>query len=167
MTRSTSVFLLLSLFLLTIAAAPAAKKFKYQSAEGQMAIKFPAAYEVSEEASNEDFKTIKVSTTVGEQTYFASYTVHAVSLDEPEALTRHSLDAFNDRVGGEIQSTSDWKVKDSKGIIAHINMEAQGAKIEYRALIRSNIQYQILVVGPPASWDQTGVEAFFKSFKVK
>lgn len=166
MTRSTSVFLLFSL-LLTIAAAPPAKKFKYKSVEGKMSLKFPAAYEVSEEPLKNGDKTVKISSTVGEQTYYAAYTAHSVSLDEPEVLTRYSLEAFNERVGGDIESTSDWEVKDSKGIIAQINMKAQATHIEYRALIRNNIQYQVLVVGPKGSWNQAGTEAFFKSFKVK
>jgi hypothetical protein len=142
------------------------KGFKYKSTEGKMSATFPAAYETVEDVA-EFAKTVKTSADFGDATYLASYTLHYIELDDTEDLAAVSLDAFNSNLGGTITSQTDWVIKKSKGINAMINMVEQEATIQYKVVIRENIQYQVMVITPSSAWDQRAADAFFKSFKIK
>ncbi len=167
MNRFVSFLLAAGLLMLVSSAAPLAKKFKYKSEEGKMSVAFPAEFEESEEAINDGAKTVKVSAILGDQNFFASYTVHDMPLDDPADLAQVSLDAFSEQLSGNILNTSPWTVKGQQGLKAMIKLEAQSALVDYRVLIHDHLQYQILVVGLESSWDQAAADAFFKSFKVK
>lgn len=158
--------LLLCVAFFSVAFAPSAKSFAYSSTEGRMSIKFPAEYEVDPGTPGK-LKTVKISTTIDEQTFFASYSLHETEIMDHEEMAKVSLESFSERVGGEITAESVWKVKKNKGIKATIDMSEKESRVQYQVILVGNIQYQIVVVASYDAWDQKAVDKFFKSFKIK
>ena len=158
--------LLLCVAFFSIAFAPDAKKYPYTSVEGKMSIKFPAAYEVDSNPSGK-VTTVKITTTLNEQTFFASYSLHETEDMDHEKMAKVSLQSFSERVGGEITEESVWQVKKDKGVKAVIDMAEQESKVQYQVILVGNIQYQIVVVASYDAWDQKAADKFFKSFKIK
>lgn len=162
MKKHPIVLLMISFVLLTTAFAPKAEAQKLSSTEGKMSIKFPADYQASEEGP-----TKKFTATVGDQTFFAAYTVHEVELEDQMGLAEVSLDEFNKILEGNILEKSNWKLKKNTGLKANIHLEKQDGKILYHVILIGNIQYQVVVISPTESFDQKSADKFVKSFKVK
>lgn len=156
----------LSICLLFLTATLSAQNQKYKSEEGKMSITFPAAFE-SDVADTGDAKIMKISATNGEQTFFASYTLHTVALTDRELLAETSLESFTETTGGTMAYKKSWNMNGEKGFIALIELEEQKAYLQYQVILIGNIQYQIVVVAPKASWNQKSADKFLKSFKVQ
>ena len=165
MKKYSSTFLIVSIVLLTAAFMPAGKGNVYSTKEGKFSVTFPAAFK-TEITEQESAKTIKTSAAVGDQTYFASYTLHEVEMTDPESLAETSLEAFTEATGGTLSDKNAWKIKAHNGLKAIITLEEQDAKIQYHVILVGQLQYQIIVVGPEASWEQKPADGFFKSFKL-
>ncbi|MCB9081071.1 MAG: hypothetical protein H6555_05100 [Lewinellaceae bacterium] len=144
---------------------PPGKGFAYSSSAGKFSVVFPARYEV-QTSEGEEVETTKISVTIDEQTFFASYTVHTVNLTDRDDLLEVSVDSFREQLNGTIQGKSAWKVKKESGLQAVMNLEEQDAKIQYHVLIVGQIQYQLVVVAPSGSFNQKAADAFIKSFKL-
>ena len=143
-----------------------AQKYPLKSAEGKMSVVFPGAFE-TEKTENDEIKIIKMSATVGEQTFFASYSVHSLALTDRESLAKISLESFIETTGGTLTSNKSWKLKGEKGIIAEIELAEQAARLIYQVILIGSIQYQIVVVAPNEAWNQKSANRFVKSFKVQ
>ena len=165
MKKNLFTYLILIFAVSSAATLPFAKGFKYTSAEGKFSISFPGEFK-TETTDQDEAKTVKTSATLGDLTYFASYTLHQIKMSEPESLAGTSLEAFTEATGGSITSQSEWKIKEHKGVKATISLEEQKSKIQYQVILVGQLQYQILVVAPNASWYQKTADTFFKSFKL-
>lgn len=115
----------------------------------------------------EDYVTYKVSSQKDKIVFFANYTIHELELADAEQLSKTSLEAFNEAVEGEIVSSGDWKVGSSKGLQAVIEMSATKHKVNYRAILVGNIQYQLVVFSEAENWNQQLSNDFMQSFTLK
>ena len=166
MKKIAESLLLVGLVYTLASIAPAKTVKKYSSKEGKMSVVFAAEYEVNTDNSD-SFSTTKISSTVSENVYFASYTIHSETLTEREDLCKVSLESFNETLGGEITDQSSWNISKNKGMKADIYLAEQQAKIHYRVVIIGQIQYQFAVIAPDDQWNAAGAEAFMKSIKLK
>ncbi|MCB9233762.1 MAG: hypothetical protein H6581_19050 [Bacteroidia bacterium] len=140
------------------------KWYNFTSSTGKFSIQFPAKPEISDTKTDEAH-TYKANATVGESSYFVGFTVHTTPMVNPDDLAQVSLDAFNETLGGTIESSSEWKYKGETGRQAMIKMEAQGAQVDYKVIIIGQIQYQLIVISTSGDYDAKSAKKFFKSFK--
>jgi hypothetical protein len=169
MKRFLKPFVMIGLGLFMTVFVAQAQKQKYSSEQGKMSIVFPAAYETSEISTSEDMQTLKTTSQLGDMTYFASYTLHSIPMENPEDLAKESLDAFVAQLNGVLMEQEIWKVKKHNGQLAHITLQIEdaNARIEYRVIIIGQLQYQIIAMTDADTWDSKTVKKFMKSFKVK
>ncbi len=146
--------------------APAKTVKKYKSKEGKMSVVFAGAYEVNTD-KGDSYTTTKISSSVSEIVYFASFTQHTEPLTDREELCQVSLDSFNETLNGDLSNQRAWNISGSKGITADIYLAEQQAKIQYRVVIIGQIQYQFAVIAPKDDWNGASAEAFMKSIKLK
>jgi len=157
--------LLVSVFILVTAFAPPKKGQTYQSDEAKFSIIFPGAYE-SDVVTGENNITHKITCTVDNQTYFASYTVHQFVIDDQEGLAGVSYDSFLASIGGKEVSKSEWVLKKNKGLKAKIDLTESLSTLEYRVVLVGSIQYQLVVLAATGDYDDKAAQAFFDSFKL-
>ncbi|MEZ5003338.1 MAG: hypothetical protein R2730_09930 [Chitinophagales bacterium] len=134
---------------------------KLISSQGKMSVKFPAEY-----TKTDDGLTVKYSAVVGEQTFFAAYTIHEVELEDKMGLSEVSLEEFNNILNGTILQKTEWKVKKNTGLKGVIRMATEETKVQYHVVMVGQIQYQVVVIAPEATWDQKSTDKFVKSFKI-
>ena len=131
-----------------------------------MSVTFPGTF--AEESSNTpESITHKISTTVDEQIYFASYTLHSTSLDGADNLDEVSLESFVETIGGTVKRQSAWIVKGMKGIQATIDAPEVGSVMQYAVVLKGQLQYQLVVIAPVEDWNPEAANAFIDSFKIK
>lgn len=164
--RNYFLLLVFSCFVFpTVAMNPPAKGAYYNSSVGKFSIVFPAQYEVQTSGDGE-LESGKISVTIDDQTYFASYTVHTVDLTNVKELTEVSVDSFREELSATMQGKSEWKVKKNSGLKATMKLAEQDVKMQYHVLIVGQIQYQLIVAAPSGSFNQKAADAFIKSFKL-
>ena len=147
-----------------LAPAQVEKWVSYTSQEGKVKMKFPGEYEVSEE-QKETHKVVKISSTIGDENYFLSYTVHNMPMKEHYEMAKVSLNSFAEAFGVEPSNEEDFVYKSHRGRQATLRLEERGIVITYKALLVDQIQYQIVVV-QAEDGDQATKEKFLKSFKL-
>jgi hypothetical protein len=139
----------------------------FTSEEAKFQIDFACAYQQAETES-EDSKTVKISCDTNGQLWFVGYTLHTVDMEDPMEMAQVSLDSFVESVGGTIDSSSEWVVGTNTGLQSIILFGENGEnKIEYRAILFGNIQYQVLSAGVVDGFDSAAADTFFKSFKIR
>ena len=163
-TKST---LLISAILIFFSTALLAQpeKFEYTSEDENMSITFPAAFNATNEEVD-DIKTVKINAEYKGHTFFASYTIHAASIDDHDQMANYSLDAFVETLAGTAEQKSAWKNSGNTGLEAIMTFDEERNKVDYRVIFNGNVQYQIVVAGSNEGWDNKISEAFFKSFKI-
>lgn len=141
----------------------------YDPVDGNFSIEFPAEFTIEEAGSVETGdRTVKASCVQEDHIYFAAHTIHNINLDDEEDLATVSLEAFAKEIEGEILSRNTWSHKGRKGISAELTMkgENQDASLRYNVLITSNMQYQVIVIGPIADFREKDAKRFLKSFQL-
>jgi hypothetical protein len=156
--------LLLSVFIVTTAFAPA-KKHVYSTEEGKFSITFPGEYS-SEREEKENATTIKTTCIYEGHTYFASYSLHQTEMTDHKDMAEVSYDAFIEAVKGQLLSKSDWDVKDNEGLKAVMIIADNTVKLEYRVVLVGNIQYQLVAMAAVEEYNSKAIDKFFKSFKL-
>ena len=140
-------------------------KVNYSASEAKLSVTFPGEFESSEQFE-ESYKSVKTQAVVDDMVFFVAYTIHETEMVDVEGLAKVSLDAFVEGLEGEVTEETTWKVNKQNGIKALIAVPKSALKGEYRVVIMDNIQYQIMVVSPEATYDQKKAKKFMKSFKV-
>ena len=140
------------------------KWHKFTSENGNVSISFPAEYEKGEEAQ-EGIITHKVSSVVGNTTYFFGYTIHESPLDAPKELAEASLEGFNGAIGGTILSKGPYKYKKNEGMEAKITIEDK-AYVLYKVVMVGQVQCQLVIIDVEDKFGKDA-EKFFNSFSAK
>jgi hypothetical protein len=159
----TSVLLLVVLFL-SASFMLMPKGNHYKSSEGKLSVDFPAEFTTDRE-QGDNFENIKTTCIINGQTYLAVYTLHEVEMTNPEELAQVSYDSFLSAVEGKMITKNEWVVDDNVGIKAIIDMVGKDMHLEYRVILRGNIQYQFLVMANSSDYDGIAANDFFKSIK--
>lgn len=141
----------------------ASDQYKYKSSAGKMSITFPASFQ-EEESELESGTIMKISASVGNVIYYASYTQHEVDLVDKEELAQVSLTAFVENTGGNIITQKEWVVKKNKGLEATIEIEESNTLLVYKVVLVGRIQYQLVVGSPKDEWNQNEADRFFRTF---
>lgn len=142
------------------------KWYSYSTEVGKVKAKFPG----NPTLENQDTDIGKKHTATsrfGDNTYMISYVIHSTQLADQEKLAEASLNAFRDKVKGQILNQSAWNLKAGKGTRATISMPDKDAKVEYRVVLIGQLQYQVIVVAPTNKYDAKVAEKFFKKVKIK
>jgi hypothetical protein len=159
-----SSLLLLSVFIITAAFAPA-KKAVYENEEAKFSVTFPGEY-TTETEKGENVTTVKIICTYENQTYFASYSLHELTITDHMEMAEVSYDSFKEAVGGQTLSRSEWDIDNHKGLRSVMDLTESGVKLEYRVILLGNIQYQLVAMAANADYDEKAAAKFFKSFKL-
>ena len=140
--------------------------FTYENNEIKMSIKFPAQFNetISEK---EKSTTYKVQVNDGKMLFLASGSIHNSSVEKDiDGLLATSLESFNTSLNGEIISSNPIKLNGVTGTYALINVGEYNSKIEYRAFLNGDKQYQIISAQLSTEYDQETADEFYKSFKI-
>lgn len=166
MKTPTLKWILICVVLLSSSLSGFSKGFKYSSVEGKMSITFPTEFTV--ETNYPDVgKTVKISATLNDIIFYASYVLHDTPLSDHEELAYVGLEAFNESIEGKIDEQSSWEVKKNKGARAALTMPSQNVTLNYYGILVGHIQYQLVVFAEKPKWDQAVADKFLKTFKLK
>jgi hypothetical protein len=159
-------FALFTLLFLFTSFVPSPKGFPYQSDEGKLSVVFPGDFTTERTEGNNNY-TVKTSCAFNNQTYFVSYTIHAMELTDPLELAEVSYDSFITALNGVLMSKAEWKIKEKRGIKAIIDLPETDTKLDYRVIIVGNIQYQLIALAANNDFNEKDAGSFFKSFKMQ
>lgn len=150
------------LFLLASAFVPAKKGSLYTSPDAAFSVVFPASFTV-DKTQGESYVTTKIMGEAEGINYMASSTIHETDLSTTDNLEQVSLEAFAERLSGNVLSTSSYKFKNIVGLKANIISEANNMEMEYIVVIDGNIQYQFIVFTNISEYNAKAAKSFFKS----
>ncbi|MGW8123793.1 hypothetical protein ACV07N_14140 [Roseivirga echinicomitans] len=138
---------------------------KYMTEDGKISITMPSEYTVSE---SEDglVKTTKVSSVIGEVTYFFGWTLHEGTVSDRMMLAEVSLESFVESAEAEILEQRVYKYGKNKGIDATVTLMDGAVNCFYRVIIIDNYQFQMVVVTEEAELNKAE-KKFLNSFKYK
>lgn len=159
--------LLVALFLILSGFSPPAKGNSYKSALGKISATFPSEYSVSN-SEGTTYKTTQITSTLDEQNYMVSFTIHETELSKEMSLEQISLDAFANAIGANITSQEKWTSKKGlEGIHAEMRSEESAAVINYTIVFNEDIQYQFAVYAVDNAYDEKKAKAFLKTVKLQ
>lgn len=116
---------------------------------------------------NEKSSLFKIQFNSNDINYLVSSSKHKSELgSEIDELLSVSISAFNEQLNGVIVNKKEVLLENVKGVYAEINLEQQGAKLEYYVYMHDVYQYQIIVVAAAESYDSAVANRFFNSFKI-
>ena len=138
-------------------------ELEYLAQNGKFGITMPGEYTVSK-VVGESTNTIKVTSTIGEETYLFSWTLHTELLGDHKGLADVSLESFNEQVQGDILNQDIYKYKSNEGKKATISLMEGQAICFYRVILMEQYQFQMVVVTGDTELDEAG-EKFLDSFK--
>jgi len=137
----------------------------YAPAESKQSINFPAAF-TEEVTQGEAQKTVKATCEVDGQTYFLGYTVHETEITDHKDMAQVSADSFLQVIGGKLITQWEWELDGNQGLKS-VLVFAEGTLImEYRTILKGQIQYQALVYAPIETYNSEKAGDFLKSFKL-
>lgn len=142
-------------------------EYKYESAEFNISIVFPMAFEETlgqKEVEGKIQKKTSVKGSDGSGHYLASVTKHVVQMRNHVEMADISMNAFVETTKGEIKTQAAFMYKEHEGRDAVIYLPAQQSYVHYRVILIGDYQYQIVVVSDIESRSKA-ISDFFNSFK--
>lgn len=137
----------------------------YAPAESKQSIEFPAAF-TEETTEGEAQKTSKATCEVEGQTFYFGYTIHEVELEDHQELAQISLDSFLKVIDGKMITQWEWELDGNYGLKAVFIFGEGTLVMEYRTILKGQIQYQALVYAPINGYNNESADAFFNSFQL-
>lgn len=150
------------LFLIASAFAPGKKGSLYTSPDAAYSVVFPGTFTV-DKSEGDSYVTTKVMGDADGVNYMTSSTIHETDLSSADNLEQVSLDAFTNKIAGNVIATSTWKNKNLVGLKATIISEENNMEMEYIIAIDGNIQYQFIVFTNLGEYNTKAAKTFFKS----
>jgi hypothetical protein len=160
-----SSYLLCLALLLIGTAANAQIDYLYSSEPGKFTIQFPSEFSIKE-TDNQGTVTTEVSCEYDDGMLIAGFTIHSEDLNEVEELAKISADSFQESLEADVISSKVWHYRGYKGIKAKYSIAEIGYTVEYRVIIRGNIQYQLVHLFFGDSSVNSDELDFFDSFNI-
>lgn len=158
--------LIFSLFILSILSinlnAQSEKLSVYTFSKGRISIKLPG--KATETVTAKDSYTIyQQMTTVNDNVYMLSYTLHQSNLSDPDHLTDVGAESFVEVFEGKLKNQKSTK-KDGIKVIDCL-IEKDGVHVLYKTFIKGQIQYQIVYISANEKALSKG-KKYMKSYKL-